>query len=162
VYFEGGSPIGRTFSLEDEPDLQNIEVIGVMKDAKYMQLDEKQMPAAFFPHSQRHRMLDTFAARYTGDFQPLVSEIRSAVREIDPNLPLSDVTTLERAVDTAAVDKRVVAQLTTVFAVLASFLACIGIYGVMSYGITKRTNEFGIRIALGATSRDVLWVVLRE
>ena len=163
VYFPGGSPLGRTFGFLDEAEWQNVEVVGVVKDAKYTHLQEKRMPAAFYPHAQHFgRLLDTFVARYTGDPKFLVPEIREAVREIDPNLPVSDVTTLARMVDDSVLDQRVVAQLSTFFGMLAAFLACIGIYGVMSYGVTRRTNEFGIRIALGAEPRHVVWVVLRE
>src|SRR5262249_25583594 len=79
-----------------------------------------------------------------------------------PNLPLGDVTTLAQTVEDSALMQRLVAQLSTVFGVLAALLACLGIYGVMSYGIARRINEFGIRMALGAQRRHVLWTVLRE
>jgi predicted permease len=166
TYFPGGSPLGRTFGFEpggDDAEWQNIEVVGVVKDAKYMDLEEKQMPAAFYPHSQHHpHFLFNFVARYTGNPKLLFPEIRKAVAEIDPNLPVGDVTTLAQVVDDNVSNKRLIAQLSTIFGILAAFLACIGIYGVMSYGITRRTNEFGIRMALGAERCHVLWVVLRE
>jgi ABC-type antimicrobial peptide transport system permease subunit len=75
---------------------------------------------------------------------------------------VSDVATLAQMVDDFTLNRRLVAQLSTFFGILGALLACIGIYGVMSYAITRRTNEFGIRMALGAEQRDVLWVVLRE
>ena len=121
------------------------------------------MPAAFFPHSQhRDEFIRNFVVRYTGDPTLLVSAIRRAAGEIDANLPLSDVATLSQMVDDFALNRRLVAQLSTFFGILGALLASIGIYGVMSYGIRRRTNEFGIRMALGAGRRDVLWVVLRE
>jgi len=167
TYFPGSSPLGRTFGVGDElghdPSWQNIEVVGVVKDAKYMNLQERPQPAAFYPHSQHSlHFLFNFIARYSGNPNQLVSGIRSAVREIDPNLPLGDVTSLERVVDDSVLNKRVAAQLATFFGVLAAFLACIGIYGVMSWGIARRTGEFGIRMALGAGRPRVLWIVLRE
>ncbi len=78
------------------------------------------------------------------------------------DLLLNDVATLAQMVDDFTLNRRLVAQLSTFFGMLGALLACIGIYGVMSYGITRRTNEFGIRMALGAERRDVLWAVLRE
>jgi predicted permease len=163
THFPGGSPLGRTFGVGDDAEWQNIEVVGVVKDAKYMELEEKQMPAAFFPHSQhREKFLSNFVARYTGDPTLIVPAMRRGIGEIDADLPVSDVTTLAQMVDDFALNRRLVAQLSTFFGLLATLLACIGIYGVMSYGITRRTNEFGIRMALGAERRDVLWVVLRE
>jgi predicted lysophospholipase L1 biosynthesis ABC-type transport system permease subunit len=101
-------------------------------------------------------------ARYTGDTTSLVPEIRRAVRAVDPNLPVDDVTTLALVVDGSVLNQRLVAELCTFFGILAAFLACIGIYGVVSYGITRRTSELGIRMALGAERRDVLWMVLGE
>jgi ABC-type antimicrobial peptide transport system permease subunit len=84
------------------------------------------------------------------------------IGEIDANLPVSDVATLAQMVDDFTLNRRLVAQLSTFFGILGALLACTGIYGVMSYGITRRTNEFGIRMALGASRGNVLWVVLRE
>jgi len=163
THFSGGSPLGRTFGVGDEAEWQNIEVAGVVKDAKYMKLEEKQMPAAFFPHSQhREEFLRNFVVRYTGDAAYLVPAIRRAVGEIDANLPVSDVATLAQMVDEFTLNRRLVAELSTFFGILGAALACTGIYGVMSYGVRRRTNEFGIRMALGADRRDVLWAVLRE
>jgi predicted permease len=163
TYFTGGSPLGHTFAVGDEAEWRNLEVIGVVKDSKYMKLEERQMPAAFFPHAQhREKFLRNFVVRYTGDPIVLVPAIRRAVREIDANLPVSDVATLAQMVDDFTLNRRLVAQLSTFFGILGAVLACIGIYGVMTYGITRRTNEFGIRMALGAARRNVLWVVLRE
>jgi len=163
TYFPGGSPLGRTFGLGDAAELQNVEVVGVVKDAKYMKLEEKQMAAAFFPYAQhRQEFLCNFVARYSGDASHVFPAIRRAAGEIDANLPVGEAATLAQMVDDFAVNRRLVAQLSAFFGILGALLACIGIYGVMSYSITRRTNEFGIRMALGAKRRDVLWVVLTE
>jgi ABC-type antimicrobial peptide transport system permease subunit len=163
TYFAGGSPLGRTFGVGEDAGWQNVEVVGVVKDAKYVSLEEKQMPAAFFPHLQhREEFLRNFVVRHSGDPAFLVPAIRRVIGEIDANLPVSDVATLAQMVDDFTLNRRLVAQLSTFFGILGALLACIGIYGVMSYGITRRTNEFGIRMALGASRGNVLWVVLRE
>jgi predicted permease len=163
LYFNN-SPLGHTFGVADDLDFQNLEVVGVVKDAKYEQLDEKQRPAAFYPHAQHigGRFLYTFIARHTGDSARLIPEIRRAVHDIDPNLTLGEITTLEQLVEDSVVDKRLVAQLSAFFGAVAAFLACIGIYGVVSFGVARRTGEFGIRMALGARSYQVLWIILRD
>ena len=169
TYFGGESPIGRTFAVGGEPGeagqssgWSNIEVVGVAKDAKYERVTETGSPAAYYPHSQHHGFLYYFVARYSGDPVVIADAITKAVHEIDPNLPISDFTTLAQVVDDSVLNHRLVAQLCAFFAGLAALLACIGIYGLTSYGVSRRTNEFGVRLALGAVGRNVVWLVLRE
>ena len=171
TYFAGESPLGRTFSITDagmdrsadhEADWQNLEVVGVVKDAKYVQLDEKATPAAFYPHAQHVGYLYSFVARYTGDHQAASHAITNTISQIDPNLPLDDFNTMAQWVEDSVLNHRVVAQLCTFFGSLAVLLASIALYGVMSYGVTRRTNEFGVRLALGANRGQVVWLVLRE
>ncbi len=162
AYFPGGSPIGRTFSVGDNPEWQNIEVVGVAGDAKYMSLKQDSMPAAFYPHAQHGMFLYNLVARCVGDPKAVVPEIREAVRAIDSQLPVDDATTLQQMIEDSVLNQRLMAQLSTIFGLLAAFLCCVGIYGVVSYGVTRRTSEFGIRMALGAQRTDVLWAVVRE
>jgi len=96
------------------------------------------------------------------DAQVVSRAITKAIGEIDPNLPVGDFTTLAQTLDDSVLNHRLVAQLCSVFGLLAVLLACIGLYGLMSYGVTRRTNEFGVRLALGANRRHVTWLVLRE
>lgn len=170
AFFGGESPVGRTFSLSDEgpggdshqAEWQNVEVVGVVKDAKYVDLEEKPRPAAFYPHTQHVGYLYNFVARFTGNRQAASHAITKTIGQIDPNLPLDEFSTMAQWVDDSVLNHRVVAQLCTGFGLLAVLLACIGLYGVMSYGVTRRTNEFGVRIALGANRQQVVWLVLRD
>ena len=170
TYFGGQSPLGRTFTVGGDPATQtknsewlNLEVVGVVKDAKYMNLNEKPMLAAFYPYSQHPGFLYNFVTRYSGnDPAGIANAIKQTVKEIDPNLPVGDFTTLTQVVDDSVLNHRLLAQLCTFFGVLAAVLVCIGIYGFMSFGVTRRINEFGVRLALGAGRQNVLWLVLRE
>lgn len=162
TYFPGVSPIGRSFSLGDSPEWQNLEVVGVTKDVKFMGLKRKVMPAAFYPHAQHGMFLYNLFVRYPGNSKALTREIRNAVHAVDPNLPVSESGTLAQVVDGTMTNQRLVAQLSTTFGLLATFLSCIGIYGVVSYGITRRMNEFGIRMALGAARANIFRVVIAE
>ena len=163
-FFPNESPLGKQFHLggpESGAD-GNREVIGIVKDAKYQSLREPAEPAAFYPHSQRIQYLSDFEVRYTGEPSGVVAAVRREIAAIDPHLPISDVTTLAEQVKRSVVDQRLIAQLSSFFGLLAVSLACIGIYGLVSYGVSQRTNEIGIRMALGATAGGVLWLVLWE
>jgi predicted permease len=161
--FSGGSPIGRRFTIDDgNPAHRNIEVIGVVKDAKYISLREKQYPAAYYPYAQNIQYYDDFEVRYSGDSGTVISEVRRAVHQVDHTLPVSYRDTLTQQVDRSIGSQTLVARLSAFFGLLAVFLACIGIYGVMSYAVTRRTNEIGIRMALGAQRFEVVWLILRE
>jgi predicted permease len=160
AYF-GNAPLGRKLVVRFETGREELEVVGVVKDAKFLDLDEEQFAGAYYPHAQHEdRLLDRFVVRYSGDPRFAFTEIRKAIHEVDSNLDATEFITLEQLVGDSVVNKRLVAQLCTFFGVLAVFLVCLGIYGVMSYGVARRTNEFGIRMALGAGRGNVLWLVL--
>ena len=164
-FFPSGSAIGHRFGVGDVPDHPGeIEVIGVVKDAKYTALDEGSQMAAYFPCTQNPGFYENFAVRYApgANTQQLISEVRSAIAQTNPNILVNNVSSLEEQVDRSIAMKSLIARLSAFFGVLAVFLAAIGIYGLMSYSVARRSNEIGIRLALGAQTRTLLWMVLSE
>jgi predicted permease len=162
-FFPGGSPVGRRFGMGDDPKHSNdIEVVGVVKDAKNVSLRERPSAEAYFPYTQRMGYYYDLEVRYSGEPEAIISGVHRAVGEVDGNLPVSYQNTLAQQVRQSLTGQTLIAQLSTFFGLLAVFLACIGIYGLMSYAVTRRTNEIGIRMALGARCSKVLWIVMRE
>jgi predicted permease len=160
-FFPNGSPLGKRFGIGRE-SAEDIEVIGVVKDAKYGSLTEKFRPMAFYPHSQRPDVLGNLVVRFSGPESSVVPQIRQTLKQVNRNLPVDDVVSLSDHIGRSLVQQKLVARLASFFGLLALLLACVGLYGVMSYGVARRTNEIGIRMALGARGRSVLWLVLRE
>ena len=166
-YFPGISPIGRRFAIEDEADPSKhgtpMEVVGVVKDAKYLGLRERSWAAAYYPYTQdTHAVYYDLSVRYSGDARSVIGEVRQAVHDVDPRLPVAYQETLSEKVDRSIAGQSLVSKLSTFFGLLAAFLACIGIYGVMSYAVSRRTQEIGIRMAIGARREDVLRMVMAE
>ncbi|HEX6047039.1 MAG TPA: ABC transporter permease [Pyrinomonadaceae bacterium] len=161
-FFPNGAPLGKRFGINGPNSADQLEVIGVVKDAKYGNLKEQFRPMAYYPHSQSPDVLGNLVVRSSGSVSAIAPQIRQVLRQVDRNLPVDDVVTLEDHISRSLVQQKLVARLATFFGLLALLLACIGLYGVMSYGVARRTNEIGIRMALGARGSSVLWLVLRE
>jgi predicted permease len=161
-FFPTGNPIGKRFGIEGRQSTETIEVIGVVKDAKYGSLKEQFRPMAFYPYTQVPDVLGNFVVRFSGPSSAVVPQVRETIKQINRNLPVDDVVSLSDHIGRSLVQQKLVARLALFFGLLALLLACVGLYGVMSYGVARRTNEIGIRMALGARGRSVLWLVLRE
>jgi predicted permease len=164
-FFPDRSAIGQHFGIGETPDhLGEIEVIGVVKDAKYFALDEGSRMASYFPCSQSPGFFGNFILRYApgANRQEIVSRTRAAIAEINSNILVNTVTSLQEQLDRSIATQSLIARLSGFFGILAVFLACIGIYGLLSHSVARRTSELGIRVALGAQSLNLLWMVLRE
>ena len=160
-FFPDGSPLGRRFGTYGR-DLNEFEIVGVVKDAKYGTLTEQFRPMAYYPHSQRPQALDNFVVRFAGRPTGMIPAVRRAVAEVNRDLPIDEVVSLSEHIGRSLTQQKLVARLASFFGLLALLLASVGLYGVLSYAVTRRTNEIGIRMALGAQGSNVLWLMLRE
>jgi ABC-type antimicrobial peptide transport system permease subunit len=139
-----------------------MEVVGLVRDAKYASVREAAPPTLYVPFRQSPRPAATIEVRTEGAPLALVGSIREAVKEVDPNLPIASVTTQTANIEGRFVRERLFAQAYTVFGAIALLLASIGLFGLMSYNVGRRTSEMGIRMALGAQRFDVIQLVMRE
>jgi predicted permease len=162
-YFNGQDALGKRFDRGAD-DGGEVEIVGVVKDAKATNLREQTPRTFYVPFLQDASSWreTTFQVRTAGDPLNVAAAIRSEVQSIEPNLPLFRVRTLESQVDESLGQERLVATLAGLFGVLALLLACAGLYGVLSYSVSRRTQEIGIRMALGAERSVVLRMVLRQ
>jgi predicted permease len=157
-FWPSGNAIGQRFGY-DKPDM---EIIGVVSDARVNDVREAVSPMAYYPLFQAVVHAGAVHVRASADAQSLAPAIRTAIAEIEPELPLEGVTTIDEQVRGNLLQEHLVARLTGAFAALAVALACVGLYGVMAHGVARRTGEIGVRMALGASRPSILWMVLAE
>ncbi|HEU0174219.1 MAG TPA: ABC transporter permease [Blastocatellia bacterium] len=162
-FFPNESPIGKHFTFDfKKPD--ELEIVGLVKDAKYATQREETRPTTYLPwrHDMRWMTGANFQIRTAGDPTALIAAVRQAAREVDENLPLSNVKTQVEQADETLRMERLFARLVTLFGLLAQQLASIGLFGVLAYAVSQRTHEIGIRMALGASQSDVLKMIVRQ
>ncbi|MFY9801487.1 MAG: ABC transporter permease [Candidatus Acidiferrales bacterium] len=162
-YLGKENPLGKLFGESpadaNGPANPGYEIIGVVHDAKYNDLRREIHATMYEP---QHIGGASFELRTAADPQAILPAIRKAVAQINPNLPLFEITTESEQIDRLLFRERLIARLSSFFGLLALLLACIGLYGLLAYEVTRRTREIGIRIALGAYSRDVLRLVVGQ
>jgi predicted permease len=164
-YFPDQNPTGRHFSLGDLHG-GNLTIIGVAKNVRYSSLKKAIPPVAYLPYLQnaikRPPPAMIFALRTAGNPLALADTVRKLAHDAAPNVPVTNVMTQTQRIDVTITPERTFANLCTVFAMLALTIACVGLYGTMAYAVSRRTNEIGIRMALGAERLRIIWMVLRE
>jgi macrolide transport system ATP-binding/permease protein len=162
--FGDQTPLGRRLILEDDQNRRDMEIVGVAAATHYGGLKQDIRPVVYIPYNQGYpepREM-VYELRTSGNPLALANTVREIVHRADAHVPVTDIRTQVEDINQTINQEIVFAKLCTVFAILALLIACVGLYGTMSYNVARRTGEIGIRMALGAQRGTVVWMVLRE
>src|SRR5215831_13910673 len=160
-YFGGRNPLGAYLGMGTRPNVKtDAEIIGVVKDISYRSVRER-WEQAYFPLGAEY-FGSIFYVRFRGNPESAFRSIREILHDADPSMPIIYFRTLDEQIDQSLNTERMLAALSSSFGTLALLLSLVGLYGVMSYVVTQRTREIGIRLALGATRLSTIWLVLRD
>jgi predicted permease len=160
-FLQDKNPIGQYFGYDPAND-HRFQIVGLVKDARVNDIRANPQPMIYHSVAQDVIDVESLDVRTSGDPAQFISDVRRAVRSVDPNLPIGGITTVSEELANDLAQQRLIARLTAIFGALALGLACLGLYGVMSYTVARRTSELGIRLAVGASRIAVLWLVLRQ
>jgi predicted permease len=165
-FFPNQDPTGHRFGFGDEKSSGDYEIIGVLKDAQFESASAKKIQETVFPSILQDQTQFALSAelevRMAGDPQSAVTAIRGAVSQEDARIPISTVQSFRDQIAGTLKQQKLAARLVSFFGALALLLACVGLYGVVAQGVARRTNEIGVRMALGAQRGNILWMVLRD
>ena len=161
-YFGDRSPVGHHVGIGNQPDTPTtIEIVGVVDDFSYQSLRLKESEHVFFPFWERQSEDGTFYVRVRGTPEAAFASIRATVEQVDRTLPVS-LRTYEDQIERSLWTERALATLSTAFGAMALLLSAVGLFGVMSFVVTRRTQEIGVRLALGATRSGAVWLIFRD
>jgi predicted permease len=161
-FLNGTDPIGEQFSSHPDNGPTHFEIVGVVTDARVNDIRAAAPPMAYFPISQHPGNLAGIDIRTAADPQWVENQVRRAIADVDYRLPIIEIIPLSEQVARNLAQERLITRVTTMFGLFALGLACLGLYGVMSYTVQRRTSEIGVRLALGSTRSAVLWLILKE